>query len=508
MTNQSTSERVKRSMVSMLFGRVISAIGGIFVLLLLSRLMPQSDYGIYFAVLAIVEICILASNFGLMHAAYRYVSANVDTSGNIYKNGPVWPLVFWRILSLVLAAALLQFLPNSITAKFQIENTHSIMLWVGLILCFEGMARYWEVLFDSMLLQGRSQLTLGLRTLIRLFGVLICYLLEIRIEITVVVAIEVVATFLGALVGACLLYSIDNKSTSQQCQTEPISRMLRFALPAFAAQLIGLIYGPDVLKLILAERAGLEALALFGFAYSLASVVQRYMPANLFAGIFRPMFVAAAQKDRGNEFLGQLIVLSVKLNWILILPAVAIAYWVGEPLLAFISHGRYAESGPLLSLILASLLPMSLHLILGHYCLAIENSMPSLFATIAAIPGLPLAYFLAVSFAENGAAIALVVSEVMWCAACLALIKPHFILANIKALRGLVRLVLGPIAAGMLLLLAQHYIALPWYIAGMVFGISFILLIRAIAVFSNEEGDWIMRVIPKGSLIKYIVRIG
>ncbi len=508
MTNQSTSERVKRSMVSMLFGRVISAVGGIFVLLLLSRLMPQNDYGIYFAVLAIVEICILASNFGLMHAAYRYVSANVDSSGNIQKNGPIGPLVLWRIVSLVIAAALLQLLPDNIATKLQLDNTHSIMLWVGLILLFEGMARYWEVLFDSMLLQGRSQLTLGLRTLIRLFGVLTCYMLEIKIVITVVVTIEVIATFFGALIGAWLLFSINNKAIQHQSQPESISRMLRFALPAFAAQLIGVIYGPDALKLILAERAGLEALALFGFAYSLASVVQRYMPANLFAGIFRPMFVAAAKKDNGQQVLGQLIVLSIKLNWILIIPAAAIAYWVGEPLLTFISHGRYSESGALLSIIIASLLPMSLHLILGHYCLAIENSMPSLFATIAAIPGLPIAYFLAVSFAANGAGIALVVSELIWCAVCLILIKPHFIAVNTGALRGLARLIVGPVFAGVFLLMLQHYAALPWHMAGVAFGLLFILIIRISVIFSREEGAWIMRVIPKGSLIKNIVRIG
>lgn len=507
MTNQSTSERVKRSMVSMLLGRIVSAIGGIAVLLLLSRLMPQTDYGIYFAALAIVEIGILISNCGLIHAVYRYVGANVDNLGNIHTHGPIGALVLWRVISLLAAAVFFICLPIGIATKLHLEHAHFFALWIGLILIFEGMARYWEAIFDSMLLQGRSQITLGLRTLIRLCGILICSVAGIQIEISTVIKIELIATLLGALVGAGLLFTLKRATQKGDDQKHPVMRMIKFALPAFAAQVIGIAYGPDSLKLILANRAGLDALALFGFAFSLASVVQRYMPANLFAGIFRPMFVAAAKKDDASKILSQLIILSLKLNWILLIPAATLAIWIGDPLLDFISHGRYSESGPLLAIILVSLLPISLHLILGHYCLAIENSIPSLYSTGMAIIGLPLAYILAEPFSGLGIAVALCFSEFVWCATCLFVVKSRVDIINNSSLNGVARLVIG--SAGLLIILVglNHIIGPYWFVSVGIYILLYFSLIKITSIFSSQECEWIYRVIPKSKFINKIIKV-
>ena len=65
----------------MLVGRPLSAVAGFFVLILMSRWLPEKEYGSYFAFYALFEILILCSNFGLMHAVYRYTHMTEWTSG-------------------------------------------------------------------------------------------------------------------------------------------------------------------------------------------------------------------------------------------------------------------------------------------------------------------------------------------------------------------------------------------------------------------------------------------
>ena len=88
----------------MFIGRPISAVAGLLLLVLLSRLLSKDEYGIYFAVWAMAEIIILASNLGLMSAVYRYVSSNEVAQGGIIIEGPVWQFVGMRLLFLALGA--------------------------------------------------------------------------------------------------------------------------------------------------------------------------------------------------------------------------------------------------------------------------------------------------------------------------------------------------------------------------------------------------------------------
>ncbi|WP_182076471.1 oligosaccharide flippase family protein [Deefgea sp. CFH1-16] len=104
---KNTTQRVKSSMLSLLVGRPISALAGMLVLVLLSRLLPSEQYAVYFTIWAVVEILIIVSNFGLMLAVYRYVSASIVDGGKIIIHGPVFQLILLRTISLLLVGFLL-----------------------------------------------------------------------------------------------------------------------------------------------------------------------------------------------------------------------------------------------------------------------------------------------------------------------------------------------------------------------------------------------------------------
>lgn len=486
-------------MLSMLIGRPVSAICGLLVLVLLSRVLTPGAYGAYFAVWAVAEIVILASNAGLLHAVYRYVSARETLAGVIQPEGPVWRLLAWRLLSLMLPALLLLSLPAGLSAWLGLPQ-HIIWLlpMLAAICVGEGLARFIEAIFDSMLCQGRSQLTLTLRTVLRLSGVLLLMAIG-EPDITRMLLVEVAAAGLGALIALGLLLHLWVGRERGQPVTPPagIRRMTRFALPAYVAELLGLTYGPNALKLALGGVAGPTVLAVFGFAYSLAAVIQRYMPSNLLAGIFRPVFVAAARREDAQEVLPGLVGLSIKLNWLLILPVLGAACFGGSPLLAKISDGVYADAGLVLVLILTGLLMLAVHQILSMYCLALEDSWPPLLATAASVISLPMGIWLAHVAGAAGIAAAFLLSELIWVFTCLLILR--FLRKSMRgvAYGSLGRMLLAALPGIALAWLLHRYQLAGWFVQAGVAAFTMPLVWLLMRPMSEREMQWLQIVFPQ-----------
>ncbi|RYG05511.1 MAG: hypothetical protein EOO07_30000 [Chitinophagaceae bacterium] len=290
-TEQSTSQRVKRSMLSMLIGRPISALGGLLVLVLLSRLLTKEEYGAYFALWALVEITILLSDPGVLHLIYRFVSASSNNQGQIMPKGPARQLLLTRCIALAIGAGILLIIPAHWLDLFSLTSSPHLLKAAAIILLFEGAARTIEAIFDTMLCQGASQTSTVARTLIRLLGVYLCFLQTGSLTFEMLIWVDICATALGALLATILLIRIYiNRKTyaGQYVDTAPVSprTLFYYAGPAYLSQILGILFSIDMLKLTLSGGNSIYELAVFGFVFSLTLVIQRYLPANLFAGIF------------------------------------------------------------------------------------------------------------------------------------------------------------------------------------------------------------------------------
>lgn len=484
----------------MLIARPLSAISGLLILVLLSRTLSSDDYGIYFAVWALAEILILASNLGLIHAAYRYIHADEYIDGKLVPHGPVWRLIAVRLFSLIILAAGLYSFSPSFIADAESQLAYSVASIVAAIVVFEGLARFVEIVMDSMLCQGRSQTSLVSRTVFRLMG--ISYFLWVgELNLQNVLLAEMVAIALGFLLGIVLLLDIyrvarASEVVSDTRQDFPLKRMFKYAFPAFLAQLIGLVYGPDVLKLILNKVAGPEALAMFGFAYSLAAVIQRYIPANLMAGIFRPVFVAASKREDAENVLPGLLSLTIKLNWIIIIPIFCASWFGAEKIFFIISHGNYAAASVIFCVLVLGLLPVSVHLILSMYCLARESSWPTVVATASSVLILPLAILLTQYFQATGVAVAFVLSEMLWVMVCYWYIRRKQAVPLSMDWRGMGKLILcACLAVFICELLAL--LGLSWIILTALVVLVYGLLLIYFRPLTGQEGVWLNAVVPE-----------
>jgi O-antigen/teichoic acid export membrane protein len=487
-------------MVSMLIARPLSAVGGLLVLVILSRMLPAQDYGIYFGLWAISEILILASNVGLIHAVYRYVSADELLNGKIIPRGPVWKLIGWRMLSLACVATLLLAFPTFFQSfsKSSTLISNNIIPLLALIVFGEGLARFVESIFDSMLCQGRSQTTLISRTLLRLIGIAY-FVMNGNLHLEQVVWIEVGATLIGSAIALLLLlYTYSGTQELLKHENKEVigfGRMARFALPAFIAQIFGLVYGPDALKLALSSTSGPVVLASFGFAYSLTAVVQRYIPANLLAGIFRPVFVAAAKKPNADELLSNLLITSVKINWLIILPVFCFLYFGGSPLLSKLSGGNYPDAGLLISILMLGLLAIAVHLTISMYCLAKETSNPVLIASGISTIGLPIGILLAHHYGAQGMALTFGLSELIWSMVCLIVLTRYTNQALHLNLSSLGKL-LGAVAISITACTLLQLMNITWFVLAPLSAVIFFLGIWLMSPFSDQEKGWLLSILP------------
>lgn len=498
---KATSQRVKKGLLQMVIGRPLSAICGLLVLIFLSRYLTKNDYGLYFTVWAVTELVILASNLGLFNAAYRYISSKELTNGGLLVEGPVWHFTILRFIFLSMAAVVVAklsiYIPDELINRSAI-NKYGIYL--SAIIIAEGMARYIETLFDSMLCQGMSQFTLIGRTCLRLLLLLWAIFISKKVDIDTVLTIEVVVTATGAVTSLVLLlyiyvrsYILYKKDTTIEAQPFPaVSRMMKFVLPAYLAQMIALAYSPDMLKLILGGAAGNEALAIFGFAFSLAAVIQRYMPANLLGGIFRPSFVAASKSDDGGKTLGVILSLSMKANVIFVLPAVAFCYFGADALLSVVSDGNYTNIGSVLTVLLLWALALSLHMTMAMYCIALEYTYPTFIAAVTSTVALPIGIITAKHGAISMAGVILL-SEILWFVTCYCVINyRNTIKINYISFFKIFLAVGLAIAITSILSFFDIY----WLVLSVCATLFSIAFIYKINIFDKTERDWLSEKFP------------
>ncbi len=485
----------------MLLARPLSAIGGLLILVLLSRMLTSIEYGAYFSILAIMEILILSSNLGLVPAAYRYISASEWSDGSVCLEGPIRQLVFLRILSLLLFSIPLMALPAVAVWFLDASAIAPAMLPLVVLIVFtEGLARYIETLFESMQFQGRSQITLILRTLLRLAGLSILLINDL-LSFHKFIYVELAATTSGMTIALFLLWSLNrqaNKKFGKQTITTKtnIARMARFALPTYVAQVLGATSGPDALKLALGSVAGASAIAQFGFAYSIAAIVQRYMPVNILSGIFRPLFIAVSHQPDSDKALVELFNVSVKLNWIFVLTAYSFVYFGGDPLLALLSRGNYPDVGAVAACLLLSLIAAGLHLNLSLYCLAKENAWHPLIATTASMVGLPVGYILAAKFGALGIAVAFGITELIWSVVCLLALHASFPKSLQLDWTGFANILAIEVVALFFGTMLNTYLTDNWILSALLATSLFLSLILPSAAFSKKEKTWILSMIP------------
>jgi O-antigen/teichoic acid export membrane protein len=347
-------------------GKVGSAGLNFTAFLMVARLLTTTDYGYYAAALAVVELGLALSSFGLEWVSGRYIPEYRILATQSQLRRFVLQLAGLQSTIYLVFAAGMAIGSGFWAALIGIPDAAPILAIYAIYMLLEGSSRMLrDQMLCHLLLQGRAQVALILRNLVWVAGLGWFFVFRGSATIHDVALIETCAAATGlvfagiALLVALLNAEFESRAAQQAWVAPSVVDMWKLARATYLGYLFSLAYGPQVLTLLITKLSGVEATAAFGFARNLAEQVRRYLPAELLLGLVRPALIARYVSTQDFVAFNRNATLMFLVSLLVLAPLLVLVIVFGDLVVAVLSHGKYSESGRLLMLQVLSLAPLS-----------------------------------------------------------------------------------------------------------------------------------------------------
>jgi len=392
------------------------------LLILVARLLPRAEYGTYITYMSLFEIIQLVSNIGLFPIAQRYVT---DCRINGTQRQLIKLVSFTslgRFVTLLAACGGLYLFSEQLLGFMGIPAARKSFILYLLVMLGEGVSRYLDLVFESLLLQGRAQISIFFRTASKLAAFASMAWAYGGITLDTLIELEAVTAAAGLGLSLLMitnyLWVRSGKPPATTAQRKyALSEMFGFSLRYYFAQIIGMLSSGDAIKLITARVLGVMEAASFGFSYSIYVVMLRYLPAYLLMGMLRPLFIA--KHSSGSDFteINNMANMVFKLNVFCITPLLAFLILYGTQFSSLLSGGKYPGAAGILVALCVLLVFQTLHMLLGLLAITIEKAQSALYGTILSTGGVIIGVYLTKDYGVSGLVAGLLLSEIFWCAA-------------------------------------------------------------------------------------------
>ena len=500
MTNQYSKGAVKASLIHFFFGKALNAVVSLLTLVLLARWFSPQDYGVYIAFLALQSTLLAVSSLGIETTAERFLPELRMRHADNELLGFVAASMSARFGSLILLALIGWFAARSITSLVGIGNQlDTFRVWL-LVIVLTGVLSFSVVLLEAMLHQRHAQLCMSVYVVAKLL-LLVLTKLYLVLNIANLIQIELISTGIAAVVGVQFLlqrYSVSGLNQGWQVLLTNQQRIKRFAFFNYVAQVVFQLFNAEVMKMLVTRLLGVLQLARYGFAYSLADTVQRYLPAVLLLRLIKPVFFSRYTKTGDFSQLNQMARIILKLNLLLLIPIIAIMAVFGADLLSILSKGKYADAQWILVGVLALLILSSHQLVLSLLASTLEKNSMQLYAGLASTVGFPCALFFIPNIGALGAIVASAVSGIVYnIFATIYLRRSGF---NYQPdIRGAaIFFAAGAIMYGIILLI-YHYLpsVIGIAVALVLSSTAYLAIVRVMSAFTHAERDLLNSILPK-----------
>lgn len=394
------TSRIFHGIAYLVGGKAVTSIAGVGTFLLLVRVLPVEQFAAYTVLFALVEILDAVTGVGLGHILSRYVPELYAE----HRRGALRRLVAFgvalrfAVLAVVLAGVYL--LAPTVSPWIGLAGWEwAVRAYLLVVLARVATTTLFSVL-ESMLRQAIAQTGASVATVVRflLLGLLAG---NGALDLEAVIVVELLTEALGfaiMLVGG--LYVIPSADAAESSQGADwvrgnLRRMSEFGLKGYCQNLLILPYGGSTNRLLVGAALSSPEVALFGFAQSIADLMERYLPVRLLAGVIRPVLTARYVRDQRFSDLVLAANMIFKINAFIVLLAAVVIFAGGEAMLSSVTAGKYAEdSVGLLLLICGLVLMYSLRFMLDHVSHAVEQNGPLIWSnaviTLSMLPGLVL----------------------------------------------------------------------------------------------------------------------
>lgn len=487
-----SKQAVRRSLVHFGFGKAAGAVVGLLTLLLIVRVLPVEDYGLYVALVGYLEIFNVVSSFGLAAMSEKLIPELRSRGDEVVLAAVIRRLVFLRVMAVGLASLLAVSVVLLLHGPMQLGGLTTVLLLFQMVVAFETVARFCETIFDSLLLQGLAQISLLCRTVVRLVLLAVVWQQGSHIALRDWLPYEAAAYGVGVVVSVFLLLRRVPRASPGATAGEGLRGHWGMAGNVYASQVIASLVGIDVVKIVVWKTAPSVEAAAFGFCASLAWMVQRYLPSYLLVGMVRPIIVAAvAAGAAGFDRLRHVLAILLKTNLLLMASFGVVLCAAGDPVGSLLSGGKFTETRELLLVMLLFVLSNSIRAVYAHVALAHGMGSTMLRAQIFGAAMLLAGMLLAHSRGEGaGYAAALVLMNVGWCATVLVRLRREGVVYPVGApAMGRVAFVAAGMGVAMAALAAHFAMSDAWkaLAVGGAGAVAFGLLAMALGLFSREE---------------------
>jgi len=492
----------RRSLLYFGTGKLGAGATGLALLLLTLRTVPKDVFGIYVALMAVVEIFYLVSGLGLTFQVQRYLPQLRIQATAIHFTRQVWRLLNMRLWFSVAFAVPLFLLSEFWTAVLDLPLPAGAIGLFSAGLITGCLMRFSDEIFQSLLLQGWAQAQALGRNALRAGILAIAWIFGAGVSINFMLVLELAVSGLASAV-ALWMFRVYLKRTSGTVDVNANDVVGRGAwgqsLRFYAAQILAQTYSPNATKLVVTGLVGVQGTAVYGFAQSIGDLLRNYSPAFLLGGWIRPLMVSHFLEHREASRLRPLTSLVITISVVGLLPVIFVFAVFGPQLANLFGGARYPQAAPLLAPLALVVCLQAVHTVYGMLCTTIERAQYVLLATAICSLTLPLTFACTKEFGLAGTTVALILSEALWIAAVVTQLSREFEDCRFTNSAGLARALATAVLIGLLLTLLDRSGALPgpsWIAAACVAAIAYWLLAWFTGVFSADERSLVARVLP------------
>lgn len=348
------------------------------VTILLARWLDKGEYAVYIALQALITIVGMVSSIGIQQSMLRYIP-ELRASGNNVT-------MYWMLSRGMLARVFLVciVLLIGLPFAFMFSDELGLASWLWVLPWYAGVGVLRLSAFslsqslEALLWQKQAQYGMAFGGLARLVGILLAMKLGI-LDLWAVVLIELFSEFLSLLVMGVGWYSKRSADASRGegnpgWWQEHRKRVVKFGLWSGLLNQTRILYGSSPNRLAVAHFMGSAELALFGFADSLNSIAERLMPTKMMMSMIRPVFIARFSEKQDFNELVSLSNLVYRLNLSLLALPMTLLIIAGEPLLDWLTAGKYGTAAYLLAGFLALMLTEGLRTTLELLVQTVEKN--------------------------------------------------------------------------------------------------------------------------------------
>lgn len=380
-SNPYSAARIVTGIRHFLMGKALTSVAGIGTLFLVIRGLPIPEFAAYSVLLGLIDVLAAAASMGTGQVLTRFVP---EIFNRHYTHALRLMLGYAFGLRFALLAVTILIIAGIVPvfAKLIGLQEWQVALQLYLLVVFLRTATnsLYQAL-EAMLHQGRGQTAFAAVTVLRFLGVAGLSVTG-HLNLVNLILVEIGTDGIGTILMGSNLFQVSrarpedsrDRAGEMQWLRSNARRIINFGIKGHLQGLIIMPFSGMVNRLVIGSQLPAAQVALFGFGQSIFDLMQRYLPAQLFSGLVRP--VMAARFSATAEF-GEAQTISnavLTINLVVIGLATTTIVAGGTEMLLWISGGKYGDRAVGLLLLMCLLIALeSWRHVLDQLCHTVER---------------------------------------------------------------------------------------------------------------------------------------